>query len=46
MIAVRSAVVHNKMSFAIIRVFSQLAKEIVDGKSYKFTNVNVGHYKK
>ena len=46
MIAVRSAVVHNKMSFAIIRVFSQLAKEIVDGKSYQFTNANVGLYKK
>ena len=27
-------------------VFSQLTKEIADGKCYQFTNVNMGRYKK
>ena len=27
-------------------VFSQLTKEIADGKSYQFTNVNEDRYKK
>ena len=46
MIAVRTAVVHNRTGFATITVFSQLTKEIVDGKSYQFTDVNAGCYKK
>ena len=46
MMAVRTAVVHDKTGFATITVLSQLSKEIVDGKSYQFTNVNVGPYKK
>ena len=46
MMTVRSAVVHKNTSFATIRVFSHFTKEIADGKSYQFTNVNVGRYKK
>ena len=46
MMAVRTGVVHDKMGFATMTVFSQLTKEIANGKSYQFTNVNVGHYKK
>ena len=46
MMAVRTAVVHNRAGFATMTVLSQLTKEIVDGKSYQFTNVNVGRYKK
>ena len=46
MMAVRTAVVHCKTGFAKMTVFSQLTKEIADGKSYKFTNVNVGRHKK
>ena len=42
----RTAVLHDKTGFATMTVFSQLTKEIADGKSYQFTNVNVGHYKK
>ena len=41
----RTAVLHDKTGFATMTVFSQLTKEIADGKSYQFTNVNVGHYK-
>ena len=44
--AVRTAVVHEKTCFATVTVFSQLTKEIADGKSYQFTNVNVGQSKK
>ena len=46
MIAVKMAVVHDKTGFATIRVVSQLTKEIVDGKCYQFTNVNMDRYKK
>ena len=41
----RTAVLHDKTGFATMTVFSQLTKEIADGKSCQFTNVNVGHYK-
>ena len=47
MMAVRcTAVVHDKKGFGTMTVFSQLTKEIATGKSYEFTNLNVGHYKK
>ena len=39
MMAVRTAVVHDKKGFATMAVFSQLTKEIADGKSYQFSNV-------
>ena len=44
--AVGTAVVYDKMDFVTITIFSQIAKEKTDGKSYPFTNVNVGRYKK
>ena len=44
MMAVRTAVVHDRTGFATLTVFSQLTNG--DSRSYKFTNVNVGHYKK
>ena len=44
--AVRTAVVHEKTCFATVTVFSQLTKEIADGKSYQFSNVNEDRYKK
>ena len=46
MMAVKTAVVHDKTGFDRMTVFSQLTKKIADGKSYQFTNVNVGRYKK
>ena len=46
MMTVGTAVVHDKMEFATITIFSQLAKEITDGISYQFTYVNVERYKK
>ena len=46
MMAVRTAVVLDKTGPATIIVYSQLTKEIGDEKSYQFTNVNVGRYKK
>ena len=46
MMTLRKAVVYDKTSFATMAVFSQLAKALDDGKSYQFTNVNVGRYKK
>ena len=46
MMAVRTAVVHDKTGFATMTVFSHPTKEIADGKYYQFANVNVGRYKK
>ena len=46
MMAVWTAIVHGKTGFATVTVFSQLTKEIADGKCYQFTNVNMGRYKK
>ena len=46
MMAVRTAVVHDKTSFATMTVFPHPTKEIADGKYYQFTNVNMGQYKK
>ena len=46
MMAVRSAVAHDKMGFVTMTIFSQLTNEVADGKSYQFTNINVGCYKK
>ena len=43
---VRTVVVHDKTGFATVTVFSQLTKEIANGESYQFTNVNVGCYKR
>ena len=42
--AVRTAVVDDRTGFATMTVFSQLTNG--DSQSYKFTNVNVGRYKK
>ena len=46
MLAIRTAVVHEKAGFATMKIFSKLTKEIADGKSYQSTNVNVCRYKK
>ena len=46
MMGVRTVVVHDKTGFAAVTVFSQLTKEIANGESYQFTNVNVRCYKK
>ena len=46
MMAVRTTVAHDKTVFATMTVLSQLTKEIADGKSYQFTNVVMGCYRK
>ena len=46
MMAVRAVVVQDKTGLATMTVFSQLTKEIADGKSYQFTDVNEDPYKK
>ena len=43
---VLTVVVLDKTGFPTMTVSSQLTNDIADGKSYQFTDVNMGRYKK
>ena len=46
MVTVRTKVVHDETDFANVSVFEELTNKVVNRKSYRFTNLNVGRFKR
>ena len=46
MVTVRTGVVHDETGFANVSIFEELNNKVVDAKSYRFTNWNVGRFKR
>ena len=46
MVTVRTAVNHDETGFANVSIFEELTNKVVNGKSYRFTNLNVGRFKR
>ena len=43
-VTVRTGVVHDETGFANVSIFEELTNKVVNGKSYRFTNLNVGRF--
>ena len=46
MVTVRTGVVHDETGFANVSIFEELTNKVVNTKSYRFTNLNVGRFKR
>ena len=46
MVTVRTGVNHDETGFANASIFEELTNKVVNGKSYRFTNLNVGRFKR
>ena len=46
MVTVRTGVNHDETGFANASIFEKLTNKVVNGKSYRFTNLNVGRFKR
>ena len=46
MATVRTGVVHDQTGFANVSIFEELTNKVVNAKSYRFTNLNVGRFKR
>ena len=45
-VTVRTGVVHNETGFANVLIFEELTNKVVNAKSCRFTNLNVGQFKR
>ena len=45
MVTIRIGVVHDETGFANVSIFEELTNKVVNEKSYRFTNLNVGRFK-
>ena len=45
MVTIRIWVVHDETGFANVSIFEELTNKVVNEKSYRFTNLNVGRFK-
>ena len=45
MVAVPTGVAHDETGFANVAIFKGLTNKVVNGKLYRFTNLNVGQFK-
>ena len=46
MVAVRTGVVNYETGFGNVSIFDELTNKVVNGKSYRFTNLNPGRFKR
>ena len=45
MVTIRIGVVHDETGFDNVSIFDELTNKVVNEKSYRFTNSNVGRFK-
>ena len=45
MVTVHTGVAHDETGPANVSIFKELTNKVVNGKSYRFTNLNVGQFK-
>ena len=46
MVTVRTGVVQDETGFTNVSIIEELTNKVVTGKSYRFTNLNVGRFKR